>query len=65
MKQTDCDFSPLKQQITDGLKKVSLEIDKGLDSLQNENYCLLGKIEDIKENIEQIETIAASFYLNC
>jgi diadenylate cyclase len=65
MNQTNCDFSPLKQQITDGLKKVSLEIDKGLDSLQNENYCLLGKLEDIKDNIEQIETIAASFYLNC
>ncbi|SES38399.1 diadenylate cyclase domain-containing protein [Psychrobacillus sp. OK032] len=33
--------------------------------LGNENYCLLGKLEEIKEKFIQIESVAASFYLDC
>lgn len=65
MNQKDCDFSPLKQKLKEGLHKISAEINIGLDSLENENYCLLGKLESIKERFEQIETFAASFYMNC
>jgi diadenylate cyclase len=65
MNLNSCDFSPLKDQLMEGLKLVSAEINKGIKSLENENYCLLGKLEDLKEKFEQIETLAASFYLNC
>lgn len=65
MNQHNCDFSPLKHQLIEDLENVSAEIHKGIDSLKNENYCLLGRLEVIKEKFEQIETIAASFYLNC
>lgn len=65
MIQNDCDFSPLKNELIEGLKKVSDEINRGLDTLANEDYCLLGKLEEIKEEFEQMETVAASFYLNC
>jgi uncharacterized protein (TIGR00159 family) len=65
MNPHDCDFAPLKEQIIEGFQKVSLEIDKGLKTLENENYCFLGKLEDIKNKFEEIETFAASFYLNC
>lgn len=65
MHQKDCDFSPLKHQLIDGLQNVSLEIKKGIDLIENEGYCLLGKFENIKSKFEQVETIAATFYLNC
>ncbi|KKK40111.1 hypothetical protein WQ57_01980 [Mesobacillus campisalis] len=61
----DCDFSPLKLQISEGLQNIMLEIDQGLHFLDNDKYCMLGRIEDIKNQIEQIETVAATFYLNC
>ncbi len=65
MLQNNCDFSPLKEQISKGLAEISLEISKGIHTLENDNYCLLGSLEDIKEKLQRVETIAASFYLNC
>lgn len=65
MKQNSCDFSPLKHTLIEELEHVSTEINKGVESLKNENYCLLEKLENIKGKFEQIETVAASFYLNC
>ncbi len=66
MNQSDCDFSPLKRKVIEGLRSVSNELNKGLETLEsNEEYCVLGKLEEIKESFEQIETIAATFYLKC
>ena len=65
MDQPNCDFSFLKEEIIKGLETVSSEIEEGLRTLQNENACVLDKLENLKEQFEQIETLAASFYLNC
>jgi len=65
MKNSNCDFSPLKEQLIKALKDVSIEIDTGLKSLEKDNFCLLGKLAMIKENFEKAEAMAASFYLNC
>ncbi|MFD6442991.1 sporulation-specific diadenylate cyclase CdaS [Peribacillus sp. NPDC060186] len=65
MYQKDCDFSPLKEQLTKGLEDISIDINTGINTLKNDNFCLLGKLEDIKNKFEKVETIAASFYLNC
>lgn len=65
MNNSNCDFSPLKEQLIKELKEVSIEVNIGLDSLKDDNFCLLGKLAMIKKHFEQAEAMAASFYLNC
>jgi diadenylate cyclase len=63
--ESNCDFSPLKQNLEEGLKNIIDLLQSNLDVLDNENYCVLGSLEDVKENLKKIESMAASFYLNC
>ncbi|MEI4768322.1 sporulation-specific diadenylate cyclase CdaS [Psychrobacillus sp. FJAT-51614] len=65
MKQYNCDFSPLKEQLKKELEAISIEIKIGLNTLDNDNFCLLGGLATIKEQFEKAEAVAASFYLNC
>ena len=65
MQQRNCDFSPLKQQLIKGLEDISFDINKGIKTLKTEGNCVLGKLEDLKDKFEKVETMAASFYLNC
>lgn len=65
MRNGNCDFSPLKERLIQELKEVSLEVDIGLQTLSEDNFCLLGKLATIKEHFEKAEAMAASFYLNC
>ena len=65
MERSNCDFSPLKEQLKKELKGVSFEVNIGLKTLEEDNFCLLGKLAIIKEQFEKAETMAASFYLNC
>ncbi|MEH7388096.1 sporulation-specific diadenylate cyclase CdaS [Bacillus sp. JJ1521] len=65
MIQNNCDVSPLKQQLVNELQNVTNEIEHLVEGLDNENNCLLGRIEGLKEKFEAIETVASSFYLNC
>ncbi|MDI2589068.1 sporulation-specific diadenylate cyclase CdaS [Psychrobacillus sp. NEAU-3TGS] len=65
MRNGNCDFSPLKERLIQELKEVSLEVDIGLQTLAEDNFCLLGKLATIKEHFEKAEAMAASFYLNC
>lgn len=61
----DCDVSSLKQQIVNNLQNINVEIQQFLASLHHEDRCLLGNLEELKSKIEQTQTVAASFYLNC
>ncbi|OMP67194.1 sporulation-specific diadenylate cyclase CdaS [Domibacillus epiphyticus] len=65
MQQRNCDFSPLKQQLIKGHEDISFDINKGIKTLKTEGNCVLGKLEDLKDKFEKVETMAASFYLNC
>ncbi|GIP34023.1 sporulation-specific diadenylate cyclase CdaS [Paenibacillus sp. J2TS4] len=63
--QADCDFSPLKEQLKIDLQKMIGEIEGSLEVLHNEDQCVLGRIETIKERLTLLESKAATFYLNC
>ncbi|MFL0267995.1 sporulation-specific diadenylate cyclase CdaS [Candidatus Clostridium radicumherbarum] len=65
MSYEDCDYSPMKQNIKNEIHQVILELQKNLDAMDNENYCLLGNLEKIKEHFIYIDMKASSFYLNC
>ncbi|MCQ6276218.1 DNA integrity scanning protein DisA nucleotide-binding domain protein [Bacillus sp. V3B] len=65
MNTTNCDFSPTKQQLSDGIQQITSELQHSLEVLGNEDYCLLSNLEAIKEKFIQMESVAASFYLNC
>ncbi|WP_082174352.1 sporulation-specific diadenylate cyclase CdaS [Bacillus sp. FJAT-27231] len=65
MKTTNCDFSPMKQQLSKGIQHITNELQYSLEVLDNENYCLLSQLEEIKNKFIQMESVAASFYLNC
>ncbi|NOU88843.1 hypothetical protein GC102_24280 [Paenibacillus sp. LMG 31460] len=66
MQQVNCDISPMKEQLKRQLRHISAEIECSLDTLDNdENNCLLSRFDDIREAFKQVESIAASFYLQC
>ncbi|NOU76622.1 hypothetical protein GC098_35565 [Paenibacillus sp. LMG 31458] len=66
MQQEICDISPMKEQLKQQLRHISAEIECSLDTLDNvENNCLLSRFDDIREAFKQVESIAASFYLQC
>ncbi|MEH7336809.1 sporulation-specific diadenylate cyclase CdaS [Neobacillus drentensis] len=65
MDSNNCDFSPMKQHLEEGIQQLILLLQSNLDILGKENYCVLGSLEDVKQHLIEIETMAASFYLNC
>jgi diadenylate cyclase len=62
---TNCDFSPMKQQFSTKIQEITNDLQHSLEVLGNENYCLLGNLEAIKEKFIKMESVASSFYLNC
>jgi diadenylate cyclase len=62
---SQCDFSPVKQQLKADMELVSSRIAQSLATLDNNDCCILGELESIKEKFLQIEARAATFYLNC
>jgi diadenylate cyclase len=62
---TNCDFSPMKQQFSIKIQEITNDLQHSLEVLGNENYCLLGNLEAIKEKFIKMESVASSFYLNC
>ena len=65
MNNANCDFSPMKQTIKDEIRQVISALQNNLEAMDNENHCLLGNFEKIKEEFLEIEMKAATFYLNC
>lgn len=65
MNYENCDFSPLKQDVKEDIRQVILELQNNLDVIDNENYCVLGNLEKIREYFAHINMKASNFYLNC
>ncbi|WP_147534215.1 sporulation-specific diadenylate cyclase CdaS [Bacillus marasmi] len=65
MDSINCDFSPLKENVEVGMKRLIHLLQANLQVLGNENHCVLGGIEDVKKLLNSIEATAASYYLNC
>jgi uncharacterized protein (TIGR00159 family) len=55
----------MKQHLEDGIQRLIHLLQSNLNVLGNENHCVLGSLEDVKEQLFAIESVAASFYLNC
>ncbi|WP_093269636.1 sporulation-specific diadenylate cyclase CdaS [Psychrobacillus sp. OK032] len=58
------DLTPLKKQLTERLENISFEINKGIKTLNDDSYCVLGELKNLKDKFAEVETMAASFYLN-
>jgi diadenylate cyclase len=65
MENVSCDFSPMKQALKEDIRQVITALQSSLEAIGNENNCLLGSFEKIKEQFLFIEMKAATFYLNC
>lgn len=55
----------MKQKVAEHIQQLIHELQQNLNILENEDYCVLGNLEGIKKNLLYIESMAASFYLNC
>ena len=55
----------MKQALKEDIRQVITALQSNLEAIDNENNCLLGNFEKIKEEFLYIEMKAATFYLNC
>lgn len=55
----------MKRMIASDIRQLIAKLDGLVNSLDREENCLLGELEQIKKNFLQIESNAATFYLNC
>ena len=65
MDNVSCDFSPMKQTLKEDISQIITALQNNLEAIGNENNCLLGNFEKIKEDFLFIEMKAATFYFNC
>lgn len=66
MEQLNCsDLSPIKKQLKEDLKQLATHIESCLDKVDDEDFSMLKKFEDIRERFALSEARATSFYLNC
>ncbi|MFD0698069.1 sporulation-specific diadenylate cyclase CdaS [Paenibacillus sp. GCM10027628] len=65
MQSDVCDESPMKEQIKEQLRQISDRIQDSLHSMDNEDCCLLSNFDRIRESFQQMESMSASFYLQC
>lgn len=65
MNNGHCDFSPMKQTLKEEIRQVISALQDNLEAMGDENYCLLGNFEKIKDKFIYIDMKAATFYLNC
>ncbi|MGG3449297.1 sporulation-specific diadenylate cyclase CdaS [Domibacillus aminovorans] len=65
MNDANCDFSPMRQRLKEDMRQVITTLQDNLEAMDDEDYCLLGNIEKVKDRFVHIEMKAATFYLNC
>jgi diadenylate cyclase len=65
MEKKDCDVLPLKVQMKQTLRHIADELERSLSAIDNEHYCVLSDFNLIHESFRKVESMAASFYLQC
>jgi len=65
MLQINCDVSPMKEELKLHLKQIADQIHRSLEDINNEDHCLLSQFDEIRDSFNKMESIAASFYLQC
>lgn len=65
MLEVNCDTSSLKAELLQELRGISVTLDESIHALKNENECVLGAFDQIRTKFSRLETVAASFYLQC
>lgn len=67
MNDCNCDFTPMERVLKEDIRHVIDVLQNSLDEMGvgNDNYCLLGNFENLKDKFSAIELKAATFYLNC
>jgi diadenylate cyclase len=65
MQLQDCDVSPMKELVKKQLRQIADELQRSLKFIDDENHCLLSDFDEIREMFKQMESMAASFYLQC
>lgn len=65
MKQNHCDTSPMKKSLKQHLHHLDDVVQLSLNTIDNEEHCLLSDFNEIRDIIKKVESIAASFYLQC
>ncbi|GEN84470.1 hypothetical protein SLU01_27820 [Sporosarcina luteola] len=65
MDKINCDFSPMKEVLKDDIRRLIANLQNNIEAIVDEQNCLLGDFEKIKEEFLSIEMKAATFYLNC
>lgn len=65
MEDINCDFSPLKFQLKETMRTIRDVLSESIDAVNDEENCLLCKLEAIKKECMTMEALASSFYLTC
>lgn len=65
MNTSNCDFSPMKIKLKDGLLQITEELRQSIVDLENKDNCILCLLESIKDKFNQLESVAGTFYLSC
>jgi diadenylate cyclase len=65
LNQIRCDESPMKEQLKLHIQEISDALNHSLQVIDNENHCMLSDLEAIQERFRRVESIAASFYMQC
>ncbi|MES9685845.1 hypothetical protein CN514_21285 [Bacillus sp. AFS001701] len=65
MEKINCDLTPMKENLENGIKHLIHLLQSNLNRIGNENYCVLGSLEDAKNQLNSIEFTASSYYLGC
>lgn len=65
MNRKNCDVSPVKEQLKQHLSHIADQVQDSLSVIDNENQCLLSHFDKIHDMFKKVQSIAASFYLQC
>lgn len=65
VEETNCDFSPLKEELKERLRALQGFIERTIDAFDEEDNCMLGEFELIRKEISETGLLAGTFYLRC